>query len=273
MRLEKGAIMNYFILRNGQQYGPYSQANLQLYLSVGNISLNDLGRTEGMNEWLPLAQIMSNSAPSPPPGPAAGSGAPYNAFNTPPPTTMPNGASFGGYNVQRMPPPNSTPTCSGYPVTPGMTASAAPLPPGGMHWAVLLLLAVVTLGLFGTIWAFVQANWVRKIDQQSKAMLLLVISVVSSLVGQVLNGAREYLLSLPLLLAGIVLMFVAVFAMRSSIQRYYNTVEPRGLRLSGVMTFFFGIFYFQYHLYRILQKKRALQPPQAPAPYQYARPA
>ncbi len=266
--------MSYFILRNGQQYGPYSQANLQLYLSVGNISLNDLGRTEAMNEWLPLAQIMSNPALSPPPAPAGGPGAVYNGFNAPPPTTVPNGTSYAGYNVQRIPPPNSTPTCTGYPVKPGMTVgSTTPLPPGGMHWAVLLLLAVVTLGLFGTIWAFVQANWVRKIDQQSKAILFLVISLVSNLVGQVFNGAREYLLSLPLLLAAIVFMFVAVFAMRASIQRYYNMVEPRGLRLSGVMTFFFGIFYFQYHLHRILQEKRALQPPQAPAPYQYARPA
>lgn len=265
--------MNYFILRNGQQYGPYSQANLQLYLSVGNISLNDLGRTEAMNEWLPLAQIMNNPAPAPPPGPV-GPGPAYNGFNAPPTAPAPNGNLYGGYNVQRMPPPNSTPTCTGYPVPPGLTASnPAPLPPGGMHWAVLLLLAVVTLGLFGTVWAFVQANWVRKIDQQSKAMLFLVISVVSNLVGQVLNGAREYLLSMPLLLAAIVFMFVAVFAMRSSIQRYYNTVEPRGLRLSGVMTFFFSIFYFQYHLYRILREKRVQQPPQAPAPYQYARPA
>ncbi len=33
---------------------------------------------------------------------------------------------------------------------------------------------------------------------------------------------------------------------------YYNTVEPIGLRLSGVMTFFFNVFYFQHHMSRIV---------------------
>jgi hypothetical protein len=33
-------------------------------------------------------------------------------------------------------------------------------------------------------------------------------------------------------------------------------VEPVGLSLSGVMTFFFGGLYFQYHLNRINEMKR-----------------
>lgn len=266
--------MNYFILRNGQQYGPYSPANLQLYLSIGNISLNDLGRTEAMNEWLPLSQIAGNAVPAPSPMSAGGPPPLPNAFSATTQAPAPNGTPYGGYNVQAMPPPGSTPTCTGYPMPPTLNqGQGAPLPPGGLHWGVLLLLVVVTLGLFGTIWAFVQASWVRKIDQQSKAILFLVISVASNLVGSVLNAAQEPLLALPILLGSLVFMFVAVFAMRASIERYYNTVEARGLKLSGVMTFFFNIFYFQYHLHRILQEKRSAQPTQGPVPYPYARSA
>jgi hypothetical protein len=37
---------------------------------------------------------------------------------------------------------------------------------------------------------------------------------------------------------------------------YYNSVEPINLQLSGAMTFFFGIFYLQYHMSRIARWKR-----------------
>jgi hypothetical protein len=266
--------MNYFILRNGQQYGPYSLANLQLYLSIGNVSLNDLGRTEAMNEWLPLSQIAGGVASAPPPVSSAGPTIAPSGFSAPAQSPASNGAPYGGYNAQPMAPVSSGPTCTGYPVPPNLNpVSDAPLPPGSLHWGVLLLLVVATLGLAGTVWAFVQANWVRKIDRESKAILFLVISVASSLLGQILNGAREYLIALPILVGCIVFMYVAVFSMRASIERYYNTVEPRGLKLSGVMTFFFGIFYFQYHLHRILQEKRSAPLTQGPPQYPYARPA
>jgi hypothetical protein len=49
---------------------------------------------------------------------------------------------------------------------------------------------------------------------------------------------------------------MAIFGMRSSLVRYFNTVEPIGLRLSGVMTLFFSLLYFQYHLSRIAEWKR-----------------
>jgi hypothetical protein len=44
--------------------------------------------------------------------------------------------------------------------------------------------------------------------------------------------------------------------MRSSLVQYYNTVEPISLKLSGVMTFFFNIYYFQHHFSRIAEWKR-----------------
>jgi hypothetical protein len=54
-----------------------------------------------------------------------------------------------------------------------------------------------------------------------------------------------------------VLFLVAVFSMRSSMEEHFNGPEPIGLKLSGVMTFFFNILYFQYHFTRINELKRA----------------
>ena len=59
-----------------------------------------------------------------------------------------------------------------------------------------------------------------------------------------------------LMLAGLVCYTVARFRIRKILFTHYNSVEPIGLRLSDVMTFFFGTMYFQYHLSRIAQWKK-----------------
>ena len=38
-------------------------------------------------------------------------------------------------------------------------------------------------------------------------------------------------------------------------EQHYNSAEPMGLSLSGVMTFFFGGIYFQYHINDIMKRK------------------
>ena len=57
--------MSYFILRNGEQYGPYSPADIERYLTVGGIVVTDLARTDEMNQWLPLSDIIRNTPPPP----------------------------------------------------------------------------------------------------------------------------------------------------------------------------------------------------------------
>ncbi len=63
--------MNYFISRAGQQYGPYTLDEVQRYFSSGNILATDLARSEAMEQWAPVSQIIGNipSQPvAPPPG-------------------------------------------------------------------------------------------------------------------------------------------------------------------------------------------------------------
>ena len=45
--------------------------------------------------------------------------------------------------------------------------------------------------------------------------------------------------------------------MRTNIEEHFNGPEPIGLKLNGVMTFFFNVLYFQYHFTRINELKRA----------------
>ena len=54
-----------------------------------------------------------------------------------------------------------------------------------------------------------------------------------------------------------ILILIGRFSLRSSLEQFYNSVEPMGLSLGGVMTFFFGDIYFQYHLNDIMRRKYA----------------
>jgi hypothetical protein len=134
----------------------------------------------------------------------------------------------------------------------------------------VLLLAFVTGGLFGIIWFFVQASYVKRIDPTSKARMLLVLGLLLSVAQVVIVVAGTILattgsetavyasltLSMLLMLASMICMLAAVFSMRGSLVTYFNSVEPINLRLSGIMTFFFNMLYFQYHLSRIAEWKR-----------------
>jgi hypothetical protein len=56
-------------------------------------------------------------------------------------------------------------------------------------------------------------------------------------------------------LINFVIVIIARFSFRGSIEEHYNTAEPIGVTLSGVMTFFFGCIYFQYHFNEIVRRK------------------
>lgn len=153
------------------------------------------------------------------------------------------------------------------PPTYAPSGSAAP---PALHWALVLVLAFVTGGLFGLIWFFVQASYVKRIDPTSKARMLLVLGLLLSVAQIVISVAGAFLaatgsetvvyaalaLSMLILLASMICMLAAVFGMRGSLVAYFNSVEPISLRLSGIMTFFFSLLYFQYHLSRIAEWKR-----------------
>jgi len=56
---------SYLVLRDGQQFGPYSIDQIQGYSSEGRINPNDLVWTQGMAQWVPLSQILGALHPPP----------------------------------------------------------------------------------------------------------------------------------------------------------------------------------------------------------------
>lgn len=223
--------MNYFIKRELNEYGPYTLADLQKYVASGNILLTDLCRSEGMTDWGPVSQVIGNI-----PVPAA-------------PAQPPAGTVYGGGAAVHS---------AGGPAYPN---------PPNLHWALVLLITLVTCGLFSVIWLVVEALWIRKVKPGAKSLTYLTVTGVLWLLMLVLTMAQstmsvsgQHAPGLTGVLALVelgyfILYLISVFAMRSDIEEHFNTAEPIGLSLNGVMTFFFNVLYFQYHFTRINEMK------------------
>ncbi len=211
--------MNYFVKRDTQEYGPYTLSELQRYTSTGNVLLTDLCRSEGMVDWVPVSQVIGNI-----------------------PVAMPAAA------------PGS--------IAPAYAPSPYP-PPPNLHWGVVLLLGIVTCGIFAWVWVFVQSAWMKKVAPANKALLLYGISVGLIVLAILLNVASPQLargqgIAGLLNLAGGILWLVASFNLKSGIEEHFSTAEPvpSAMSLSGVMTFFFNVYYFQYHFTKINELKK-----------------
>jgi hypothetical protein len=221
--------MLYHVSRNGQNYGPYTLEDLQRYVAAGNVLPTDLAKSDEMPDWVPVAQVLGTSMPAAP-APVAAYGSPVPAY--------------------------------------AAAASVYPDPPN-LHWALVLLIGVFTCGLFPLVWMFVQAAWMRKVNPNSKALFYYIAAFVVyavmiaadiAMFASANNGTPSPAISGVLAVSGLascVLFLVAIFTMRSDMEEHFTGPEPIGLSLSGVMTFFFSIYYFQYHFSRINEIKRA----------------
>jgi len=241
--------MSYLVSRAGQTYGPYTLEDLQRYVTTGNVLLTDLAKSDEMQDWIPVAQILNPATganPSAGANPAAGTGTFTGGFD---PAT---GAAL---------PPAYVPPGVPYGQAGSYAASPYPDPPN-LHWGLVLLLAICTCGLFGIVWDFVQVLWMKRIEPATKAfpyfIAYAVLSFISGGVSAASHHHRDHVSGF-LGLMGLVLLIVYRFAMRDSLERHFNSAEPLGLRLGAIMTFFFGGLYFQYHFNRINDMKQALR--------------
>jgi hypothetical protein len=234
--------MLYHVLRNGQNYGPYTLEDLQRYVSTGNIVPTDMAKSDEMADWVPVAQILGQSTAAPP----------QFATGIAPPITPGSHAPYAY---------GATPQ---YPV-----ASPYPDPPN-LHWALVLLISIFTCGLFGLVWDIVQSAWMRKVNPRSNALFLYLaefaVNFGGTAVRMVLTFSsgvflghgprRSYLLGGIIFIVTLTLLELARFDMKRSMEQHYNGPEPIGLSLGPVMTFFFGSLYFQYHFTRINEMKQ-----------------
>jgi GYF domain 2 len=247
---EKGADVTFFILRNGLQFGPYSRQDLQDFLRSGELYPGDLGRTEAMKQWLPVSRILGVAAP-------------------PPPSSDQNLHSQGPDRMVK-PEPLSQPPCE--PLPPRVVADV-PAPPS-LHCGVLLLLMIVTLGLFGWLWSFVIARWARNVDSRSRAMSFLIVSAALSISSglYLVLGPRATATTLGAVfvqLLGIVLFVFAMFTIhRSLLTHYFLDENPSSSFIAVIMTLLFNVLYFQHQFNRARRSH-----PQSPTHLDFPRTA
>jgi GYF domain 2 len=239
--------MKYYIRRDLKEFGPYTLADLQRYVAQGNIVLTDLTRREGMNDWVPVSQVIG-SVPQPTPPVTAQAGPGYDQGGE----ASGTGAAYGGATFYSGTPPY------GGQVIP---ATQGPIPPD-FHWGLVLLIGILTCGIFFWVWLLVEAAFVKKIRPQSNGLVLAIVAMICSYGGPFIRvfGMWGRMGIWPLggllSLASLVLVLIAVFSMKSDLEQYYNSVEPINLRLNGLMVFFLAVFYFQHHFSRISRWKK-----------------
>jgi hypothetical protein len=241
--------LKYYIQRQLNEYGPYTLADLQRYVAQGSIQLADLTRSEGMTDWVPVSQVIGNIPIPLAAGTAAGA---YSGGTVYAGGTVYDG-STAGFGVQAVP------------------MQGSPIVPTDFHWGLVLLIGVFTCGLFNYAWLIVEAAFVRKLKSESKGLLFIILATAVLIGGGFINGViaamnhgEQSPFGALITIAGAVLYLVGVFQMKSDLEDYYNSTEPINLRLSGVMVFFFNVYYFQHHFSRIAQwKKTGILTPQS----------
>jgi hypothetical protein len=221
--------MKYFVIRDGQQYGPYTLAELQRYVQQGNVALTDQARSEAMDRTVSVQEIVGNIAVPQ----AAASPSSYGQVPV-----------YGGSGAAAA-------------AQPALAAEEGPMPIG-LHWGIVLLLTIVTFQIFSLIWLLVEAAFVHRLRTGHKPLIWYSIGITLILLSGFFSGlGREYLAFLPLLqLVGAGFLIAGHYSIKFALEEYYNAVEPYGLYLSGGMTFFFNVFYFQYHFRKIREWKQ-----------------
>ena len=233
--------MNYQVSRDGQLYGPYTFADLQRYVASGNVLPTDLAKSETMTDWLPVSQVLAGSQPA-------------TGFATP--AYDPAQTAFTPAATQP----------SLQPIDGGSAASQYPDAPN-LHWGLVLLFSLLTCYQFMWVWNIIVAAWLKRVQPNANSLFLYLGAVVLFVVQMLLfipimhsamAGSRtpHPLINLLSLLIWVVRL-LARFSQRASLQEHFNTVEPIGLDLNPVLTFFFGGLYFQSELNRVNAMKQA----------------
>ncbi|HTC75101.1 MAG TPA: DUF4339 domain-containing protein [Edaphobacter sp.] len=229
--------MTYQVSRNGQMYGPYTLEDLQRYVASGNILGTDMAKGEDMPDWLPVAQILG-TAGTPGYTSTPGAAIPTPAYAAPSTYPQPSGIAY-------------------------------PDPPN-LNWGLELLLGFFTCRVFVFVWNLIIASWANRVQPTSKALMWYIAATVLFVLE--LGSSWTLVISLShhihphhsvlgnlIAIAAWVVRLIARFTLRDTLEQHFNGPEPLGLRLSAVMTFFFGGIYFQYKLNEINQMKQALR--------------
>jgi hypothetical protein len=251
--------MHYQISRNGQEYGPYTLEDLQRYVASGNVLPTDLAKGESMTEWVTVADLLAGTVTPASAVPGSDSASAYTNVGT---VTGAASAGYAGFDYGGQP--------YGAPNANALAASPYPDAPN-LHWALVLLFAFLTCTLFMFIWNLIVAAWLKRVQPNATSLFYYIGAGVLAVVQWIESthysmhhvfqpGLHSFTGNHGGWLIGLVVWIVrlvARFSQKASLEEHFNGPEPIGLRLSGVMTFFFGGLYFQAKLNEINAAKAA----------------
>lgn len=215
--------MTYRIARNGQTFGPYTEAEVRQYLQSGNILLSDLAQIEGTIDWVPVMELfpLAEAAQARPPMPAqSGSLALF-----PDPPDLPwwlalifglftGGLFFIAWDIVQA-------------------AWLKRVQPASNALALYIALAVVYLMRLPANWETLNYNLLG-----------------GPPVGQH-HGFLMFLVWLGLFIASRTVV-------RRDLLLHFNGPEPIGLQLNAFLVYLLGGVYLQFHFNRINELKRAM---------------
>jgi hypothetical protein len=232
--------------QSGKKYGPYRESIVRAWLDEGKFASNALAWRVGMEHWAPLRQLFPvepvalAAAPAPQREPI------YAAHAMPAPVVEDADAIAMAHRLR------------------------TPAPPA-MHWALVLLLAIVTAGVFAVAWSYVQARWVRRLDPRSRARWWLTLSLLVAIPTSLFYGAAiaahidgatiapdTIRVGAGLLVASW-LCHVGAYAMMLRTIRQYLRARQLRVPLAPVTLAFFGLWYLQGQLRWVAHWKRTGQ--------------
>jgi hypothetical protein len=240
---------NIWVGQSGRKYGPYRESIVRAWLAEGKFAANALAWRVGMDSWAPLSQLFPTEPVAAEPFVPA-----TTIITAPPPVTVP---AIEDIEAIAMAHRLRTP------------------PPPALHWTLVFLLSLLTLGLFAVAWSYAQARWVRRLDPRSHARWLLTLSLLvlvptllfyGAAVAARIDGATikpdTIRIGLALLAASWLLHVVGYAMMLRTLRRYFGARQLR-VRVAPLTLCFFSIWYLQGQLRRVARWKRtgATEPP------------
>ena len=128
-------------------------------------------------------------------------------------------------------------------------AATQTVKPPTLRWPLVLILSLVTVGLFEDGWLLWQSRWAKKVDPRSHATIFLVGGLLLFLIGGVFTKLSDFERFAGWVeFGGLILSQVGNFSVKGTIEKHYK------VSLSGMMTIFFSAIYFQYHFDRLAKK-------------------
>lgn len=217
--------MNYRIARNGQIFGPYTEAEVRRYIASGNILLSDLVQAEGAEDWVPAAEMFPFSEATgtvPQPG-VPGAATPLVLYPDPPDFPwwaalilglLTGGVFFVIWDIVQA-------------------AWVRRVQPTSNALALYIAMGVLYLLRLPASWRAINYNLFD-----------------GPPVGPH-HGFLTFLVWLGLFIASRTVI-------RQDLLRHFNLTEPIGLRLNAFWVYVLGGLYIQYHFNKINELKRAM---------------